>query len=155
MTVINNKENNDVSITQSFMIKKNGISGELRYSLFTDVLKDNKDLQIQYAMWVYMCLNNIAGYEIPDNAISVFGENDVKEEFNGNFGCTTFIQNPKSEYGEGYSFMMVEFFYKEKQGLVMRTFLFDDVAFLGMTADGQISSSSPLFTNYHTFRFMD
>ena len=51
--------------------------------------------------------------------------------------------------------MMVEFFYKEKQGLVMRTFLFNDIDFIGINANGSISPDSVWFANYHTFKFME
>jgi len=155
MTVIDSKVNNDVDITQSFMIRKNNTEGELRYSLFTDTVGNKDDLKIQYAMWVYICANNIAGFDVANNSFSNFNDNDVKNEFNGDFGCTTFIQNPKSDYGDGYKYMMVEFFHKLDQGLVMRVFLFNSIDFLGMDNDGNILSSSPLFTNYHTFKFME
>ncbi|WP_428768643.1 hypothetical protein V1L52_08180 [Treponema sp. HNW] len=155
MKVEQNKQNNDVNITQTFKIEKNGQKGELRYSLFTDMGEDDSDIKMQYAMWVFMCINNIAGFEVPSNIISSFNDNDVKNEFNGNFGCTAFLQDPKSEYSEGYKYMMVEFFYKEKQGLVMRVFLFNGIDFAGINEDGSISAESPLFTNYHTFRFME
>ena len=36
MKVAENLDNNDVAITQTFTINKNGQSGEVRYSLFTD-----------------------------------------------------------------------------------------------------------------------
>ena len=156
MTVIGAKENDDVAITNSFTIKKNNLSGEVRYSLFTDTGDgDDEDINAQYAMWVFMCLNNIAGYEVDGSNISVFNDDDVKKEFNGDFGCTTFIMDPKSQYGEGYKYMDVEFFYRKGQGLVMRAFLFNDVAFLGLNRDGTMSQDSPLFQNYHTFRFME
>lgn len=155
MKPIASKENDDVAITQSFLISKNGTQGELRYSLFTDLGGDPKALRTQFAVWVLMCTNNIAGYEVPSDAFSKFDDADVKREFNGDFGCTAFIQDPVSEYGEGYKYMMIEFFYREKQGLVMRVFLFNDTAFIGMDADGNVSDSSPLFSNYHSFTFMD
>lgn len=155
MKVIESKDNNDIAITQSFEIKKNTIQGEARYSLFTDLGGDAQSLGMQYAMWVFMCTNNIAGYEVSFDSITSFNDSDVKNEFNGDFGCTTFIKNPLSEYAEGYNFMMVEFFYRAEQGLVMRAFLFNDFEFLGIDETGNILTSSPLFSNYHTFRFMD
>ncbi|MBP5359623.1 MAG: hypothetical protein J6Y69_10655 [Treponema sp.] len=155
MKSVKNKKNPDVDVTQTFQVKKNKLKGELRYSLFTDCGGDDCDLEIQYAMWVYMCLNNVAGYEVPGDAISSFNDEDVKYEFNGDFGCTAFIQDPKSEYAKGYKYMMVEFFYKKDQGLVMRTFLFNDVAFVGIDEQGMISEDSPLFSNYHSFKFME
>ena len=155
MKIIEPKENDDVNVTQSFVINKNNTEGELRYSLFTDLGGDQKTLKLQYAMWVYMCANNISGFEVPASSFSNFNDEDVKNEFNGNFGCTAFIQNPESSYGSGYKYMMVEFFCKEGQGLVMRTYLFNTMDFVGIDGDGNISESSLLFNNYHTFKFMD
>ena len=51
--------------------------------------------------------------------------------------------------------MMVEFFCKEKQGVVMRVFLFNDLAFIGINENGQLSPDSTWFANYHTFEFME
>lgn len=148
-------KNNDVNITQSFAIEKNGVTGEVRYSLFTDCGGDEKSLKVQYAMWVFMCVNNAAGYEVPPDAISNFNDADVKNEFNGDFGCTVFLQDAVTEFGDGYKYMVIEFFYKKDQGLVMRTFMFNEVEFTGMNQDGSIAADSPLFTNYHTFKFME
>ena len=151
MQIIPNLSNNDVTVTQSFKLG----DGELRYSLFTDLGGSEDTLQIDYAMWVFMCLSNISGREITGNQISVFNDSDVQAEFNGDFGCTAFIVSPSSEYSKGYSFMMVEFFYKKNQGLVMRTFLFNDISFAGISPDGQMNPDNILNRNYHTFRFMD
>mgnify|MGYP003333689091 CR=1 FL=1 len=155
MQPVESLENNDVAITQSFSIEKNGYKGELRYSLFTDCGISADDLMVQYGLWSYMCLCNASGYEVPSSEIAQFSNSDVKEEFNGDLGCTAFIPQPQSEYGSGYNFMMVEFFYKKGQGLVMRSFLFNDFEFLGMNSDGSILSDSALFSNYHTFKFME
>lgn len=155
MTVLENKENDDVSVTQTFLINRNEIQAEVRYSLFTDTGNNENDLQLQFAMWVFMCINNAAGYEVPANEITSFKDSDVKKEFNGDFGCTAFLQDPKSNYAEGYKYMMVEFFCKKNQGIVMRTFLFNDVAFVGINEKGQLSPDSIWLANYHTFAFME
>ena len=153
--VIDNNQNEDVNVTQTFSITRNKINAEVRYSLFTDIGEDDSDLQMQFAMLVFMCINNIAGFEVPGNSISSFNNDDVKKEFNGDFGCTAFLQDPKSDYAKGYKYMMVEFFCKEKQGVVMRTFLFNDLGFIGINENGQLSPDSIWFANYHTFAFME
>ena len=51
--------------------------------------------------------------------------------------------------------MMVEFFCKENQGVVMRVFLFNDLEFIGINENGQISPDSLWLANYHTFEFME
>lgn len=155
MKVIDNKQNEDINVTQTFSINKNKINAEVRYSLFTDIGEDDSDLQMQFSMLVFMCINNIAGFEVPGNAISSFKNEDVKKEFNGDFGCTAFLQDPKSDYAKDYKYMMVEFFCKEKQGVVMRVFLFNDLAFIGINENGHLSPDSIWFANYHTFEFME
>lgn len=155
MKVLETKQNEDVSVTQTFAISKNNIDAEVRYSLFTDVGEDDSDLKMQYVMQVFMCINNIAGFEVPGSAISSFKDDDVKKEFNGDFGCTAFLQDPESDYAKGYKYMMVEFFCKAKQGIVMRTFLFNDMGFIGINENGQLASDSIWFANYHTFAFME
>ena len=37
----------------------------------------------------------------------------------------------------------------------MRTFLFNDIKFIGINPDESIPSDNPLFSNYHTFKFME
>lgn len=37
----------------------------------------------------------------------------------------------------------------------MRTFLFNDIEFIGINPDESISSDNPLFSNYHTFKFIE
>ena len=155
MQVLENKQNDDVSVTQTFSISRNNIDAEIRYSLFTDIGEDDSDLKMQFAALVFMCINNIAGFEVPGNYISSFNDSDVKNEFNGDFGCTAFLQDPKSDYTEGYKYMMIEFFCKKNQGVVMRTFLFNDIDFIGLNENGQILADSIWFANYHTFAFME
>lgn len=154
MTVIEAEPNEDVNVTQAFLIQKNDIKAEVRYSLFTDTSTNTDDLQMQYAMWVFMCVSNITGIDPSEVSLSTFNDADVKQEFNGDFGCTGFFQDPQSDYAKGYKYMMVEFFYKYGQGLVMRSFLFNDINFLGISDQG-ISADSLWYQNYHTFEFME
>lgn len=37
----------------------------------------------------------------------------------------------------------------------MRTFLFNDIEFIGINSDESIPSDNPLFSNYHTFKFIE
>ena len=101
-----------------------------------------------------MCVSNITGIDPSEVSLSAFNDADVKQEFNGDFGCTGFFQDPQSDYADGYKYLMVEFFYKNGQGLVMRSFLFNDINFLGLTEQG-ISVDSIWYQNYHTFEFME
>lgn len=148
-------QNDDVAITQAFEISKDNIKADVYYSLFTDTGGAEESLMMDYVMWVFMCVNNSVGYEVDLEALSVFNNSDVQQEFNGDFGCTGFFQNPVSDYANGHQYMMVEFFYKQNQGLVMRSFLFDDIGFMGITEDGHMSPDSLWLANYHTFEFME
>ena len=49
MKVVDSKENEDVNVTQTFIINKNNVQGELRYSLFTDLGGDKDQFKMQYA----------------------------------------------------------------------------------------------------------
>lgn len=106
-------------------------------------------------MWAFMCSSSIAAFKILFESYSNYNDSDVANEFNGDFGCMTFIQNPQSGYSEGYKFMIAEYFYRNNQGIVMRVFLFNDIDFIGINPDGSISETSLWFNNYHTFKFMD
>lgn len=149
------EKNDDLHVTQAFEIKKDGINAKVLYSLFTDKGGKTETLNMDYSTMVFMCLNNAAGYDVDPRVISMFNDSDVKKEFNADFGCTAFLRNPQSDYAAGYEFMMTEFFYKENQGLVMRSFLFNDFNFLGMDESGRVLASSIWYNNYHTFRFME
>lgn len=155
MKIIEVEENDDLSVTQAFEIEYEGIEAKILYSLFTDQGGDPETLDMDYASWVFMCLNNAVGYEVPANAISMFNNSDVEKEFNGNFGCTVFLMDPQSDYAKGYKYIMIEFFYKENQGLVMRSFLFNDMAFIGIDESGRMAANSLWLANYHTFSFME
>ena len=48
--VIDNNQNEDVNVTQTFSITRNKINTEVRYSLFTDIGEDDSDLQMQFYM---------------------------------------------------------------------------------------------------------
>lgn len=155
MTRIANKENPDIHITRSYAIKRGNNKGELRYSLFTDTGSQKDDAKIQTYVWSTMCLYNMCGFETPKGTLTPYGDNDVKGEFNGTCGFNAYVKNPKSKYAEGYNFLYIDFFYKENQGLVVRTFLFEDTAFLGVTPDGKISADSAWANNFDSFMFID
>jgi hypothetical protein len=90
---------------------------------------------------------NIAGYEIDLSRIEYFDDNDVKESFNGDFGVFGFIQDPSSDYGNGYKYILVELFYKNNIGFVVRAILSNDI---NLYID---YSSITYFEIYHSFRF--
>lgn len=153
MTLIESKENPDVAVTRTYKIKKGNEEGELRYSLFTDTGTDDSNAKMQAYIWALVCTKNMAGYDFPSKSLTPYGDNDVKGEFNGDYGFNAFIKSPKSVYSEGYNYIYADFFYKIGQGLVVRTFLFKDISFTGVNDDGSIKSDSAMFTNYDSFKF--
>ena len=156
MQQIESKENPDVSVFKTFKIKKGNEEGELRYSLFTDIDEtDFTNAKMQSYIWALVCTKNIAGYDFPSNKLTSYGDNDVKGEFNGDYGFNAYITNPKSKYAEGYNYIYADFFYKKGQGLVLRAFLFKDFSFFGINPDGTVRADSALFTNYDSFKFYD
>lgn len=155
MKILNPAQNEDLDVTQAFMISKGGISAELRYSLFTDTGGSDKSFNQQYVALVFTTLSNIYGKPFPMGNIKNFNPEDVKKEFNGDFGCTVTFSDFDSDYGKGYKYMNVCFFYKKNQGLVMRAFLTNDLAFFGINADGTYSSDNLMTTYFHSFKFMD
>ncbi len=156
MQQILSKENPDISVFKTFKIKKGNEEGELRYSLFTDINEtDFTNAKMQAYIWSLVCTKNIAGYDFPSNKLTQYGDNDVKGEFNGDYGFTAYIANPQSRYAEGYNYIYADFFYKKGQGLVARAFLFKDISFVGLNSDGSVREDSALFTNYDSFKFYD
>ncbi len=148
-------DNDDVAVTQAFEIRRGDLQGEVRYSLFTDTLPAGTDSALRFAVMTFMCASNIAGYEIPMESIASYAPADVKNEFNADLGGTVMIQKPVSEFGAGYDYISLDVFYKEGQGFVARTFLFNDPAFLGLTAQGNMDWNSPFWTHFHGFTFVE
>ena len=155
MTLVDSKENNDVAVTRTYSVKKGKEEGEIRYSLFTDIGEPDGKEKMQAYIWSLMCTMNMAGYEFPQKNLTPYGDNDVKGEFNGDYGFNAFIRQPKSEYADGFNYIYADFFYKKGQGLVIRAFLFKDISFVGLNPDGSVKPNSALFSNYDSFRFYD
>ena len=149
------EQNDDVVITKAFQINKDDISADVYYSLFTDVNGTDDLLMGDFAMWAFICLNNAVGYEVDLNSLGMYKDSDVQKEFNGDFGCFGFFKNPVSDFANGHKYIHVEFYYKRYQGMVMRSFLFDDLKFLGFSEDGTQSLNNLWVSNFHTFVFME
>jgi hypothetical protein len=118
---------------------------QVRYTFFTHTEKDFKNIEPAYFTCIFAVISNAAGYELDPNAIVDFKNDDVKQEFNGDFGTTTFIQDPKSDYGEGFKYMLLNTYYKENQGIVFQTILFND--------DEKVLNSPEFIELFHSFRF--
>lgn len=154
MKVAKTKSDYELPVHTAFSVKRNGKKGEIRYTLLTDCGGNKKDLKSQFVSTMIMCADTITGYDIPMEYFSPFKDSDVKAEFDGDFGYSVTIPSPKSKYAKGYKYITIEFFYKENQGMVIRAFLFNDIAFTGANDDGTINTDSAMFANYHTFKFV-
>ena len=117
-------------------------SYQIRYTFFKQTVEDYKDIRMAYSAFILAVIWNVAGYETDD--ILVFNDNDVEEEFNGDFGCTVFIIDPKSDFGEGFKYIMLNSYYKNNQGIVVQSILFNDLNF---------PENENFMDIFHSFRF--
>jgi hypothetical protein len=117
---------------------------EIRYGFFTQTQKDYADIKRAFALCIIPVAFNAAGGEFDLSEIELFDDADVKEEFNGDMGATAFIQNPESGFGAGYAYMLINFFYKRNQGIVVQTILFNDIEFAGTDQFAEV---------LHSFKF--
>jgi len=140
MILIDNPESEQLDSRYTFT--DNESNYQLRYSFFKQTVTDFKDVRMAFMVWTTVVLYNAAGYET-ESAVN-FNDSDVKDEFNGDFGCTKFVVDPRSDFGEGYKFIMINFYYKENQGIVVQSILFNDLDFV----------QNPNFDNiFHSFKF--
>jgi len=120
---------------------------ELRYTLFRQTEKNVQDIRKAVALMAIMTMFNIAGYEFDLSNISPFNDNDVKKEFNGDFGFVHVIMDPISDYAKGYKYVWSEIFSKNNIGIVFRTIMTNDIGFL-------LNYESIIFDEiYHSFKF--
>jgi hypothetical protein len=105
---------------------------QVRYSFFTQTIPgiSREDIIAPYSSCVLMTLLNMAGGEEGIANPRDFPDSAVKSEFNGDFGTTTVIRDPKSDYAKGFQFIVVNFFYKQDQGIVVQAILFNDINFV-------------------------
>jgi len=114
---------------------------ELRYSLFAQTEHNAANIHRSFALFVIPIIYSAAGFEVDLNEVELYDEQDVADEFNGDIGVSVFIQDPLSEYSSGYRFMLLSFFCKINQGILMQTILFDDIDFAGKAEFLEISHS--------------
>ena len=141
MILIENPQSEQLDTVYTFSNEES--SYEIRYTFFKQTISNYPNIKIAFVMCILPIFWNIAGYEL-DN-ISNFNDSDVKNEFNGDFGSTGFIVDPNSDFGKGYKFIMADFFYKENQGIVVRTILFNDLNFVQL--------NEKFLEIYHSFSF--
>jgi hypothetical protein len=115
---------------------------QIRYTFFKQTEMDYQNIRMAYGVCILSVIWNVAGYE--EGGITNFNDNAVKDEFNGDFGSTVFIQYPKSDFGKGYKYIMLNFYYKINQGIVVQSILFNNLNFI---------HSENFLDIFHSFRF--
>ncbi|MBO6100581.1 MAG: hypothetical protein J6P07_04525 [Spirochaetaceae bacterium] len=133
-----------IPVTQAFTVD-NGLYEE-RFTLFKDTGSKDKSRKMEYAKVGLEYASKAAGRTLTASDFVPFKDADVEEEFGGDFGHTCFVVDPPSSYAKGYKYMLIEFFCKESQGIVMRTILTDDETVFTEPAENFIYT-------YHSFRF--
>jgi hypothetical protein len=114
---------------------------ELRYSLFPQTEYNAANIHRSFALFIIPVINRAAGFEVDLNEVELYDEQDVADEFNADIGVSVFVPAPLSEFGSGYGFMLLSFFCKINQGIVMQTILFDNIEFAGTGEFEDISHS--------------
>jgi hypothetical protein len=99
-----------------------------------------------FSVFIMPIMLNVSGEEMNNGKVSRFNDGDVKNEFNGDFGTTVFIERPKSEFGGGYRYIMMNFFYKNNQGIVVQSILFNNM---------NILKNSNYDDIFHSFKFKE
>ena len=116
---------------------------EIRYTLFAQT-GSIKDYKVQVAMWAMIVVQNIAGDETSVQNSSAFKDDDVKKEFNDDYGLTSFVLGGKSDFTQGYKYVMINFFYKQPLGIVCQAILFNDIEW---------TKTMDFINEFHSFRY--
>ncbi|MCF0242258.1 MAG: hypothetical protein HUK25_06440 [Treponema sp.] len=146
-------ENGDLHVTQNFKYSLNGITFEIIYSAFAESgTEENR--RLKFSGFSYLCALNGTGLDISPDALFAYNDSDVRAEFNGDYGLGLFVENPASEFSKGYPYMLMDFYAKGGQGMIVRTFLFNDLHFV-MNDDGTMNPDSYWMKSYHLFKFKD
>ncbi len=119
---------------------------QVRYTFFkqTNNEPDYTKMKIPYRLLIMPVIFNIAGHD--NYNVSDFRDLDVLFEFNGSFGSTVFIRDPDSDFGRGYAYLMINFYYKVNQGIVAQSILFNDLSF---------AASQEFIDVFHSFKFLE
>ena len=131
MVSVSNKKFPELKVDHSFTDAKK--TYQLRYSLFKQIEDVNSrvtDIRMLYSAFALSVVLNVTADTTNEGNARPFNDNDVKKDFNGDFGTTVLIEKPKSEFAKGYQYMMINFYCKENYGLVVQSILFNDMSFL-------------------------
>jgi len=139
-----------IPTTQALNIDCEGIQAQIRFTLYKDTGIKEKDIEDTFIEFGSSTLFLLSSNEEP--SVSFFPPESLKTEFNADMGFTVMIKDTSSPYFDGYKYAILDVFYKNGQGAVVRTTLFNDIRFATEITETQL----PLhFRFYHNFRFLD
>ena len=128
MLSVQNKQFDEMKVDYTFTDAKK--TYQLRYSLFKQTAAADSDIMMPYTMFILPMMLNISGGENNVRSTKRFNDNDVKNDFNGDFGTTVFIENPRSDFGKGCQYLMLNFYCKKNHGIVVQSVLFNNTSIL-------------------------
>ncbi|MDR2073200.1 MAG: hypothetical protein LBP60_07190 [Spirochaetaceae bacterium] len=144
MLSISTQQFPEIKVDYTFSDTKNNY--QLRYSLFKQNEGGGEDIRMPFSMYTLPIILNISGEEMNNGNVNRLNDNDVKNEVNGDFGTTVYIERPKSEFGKGYRYIMINFYCKKNHGIVVQSILFNNANFVKSENFNDI---------LHSFKFKD
>lgn len=160
MDIIEVKNNESVDVTQAFRIRDipgANYKAEVRYSLFTDT-GTSPDMAIaEFGMFAMTCIMNATGLDMDNIPGTTYNVDEIQSVFNCDSGfTTTILPDIKTDFCKDYKYVKIDFFFKRGQGIVMRTFLADDLEFWGVNETGKkYTMNCPYNYFFDYFEFMD
>jgi hypothetical protein len=116
---------------------------EIRYVFFTQK-GPIEDPVVQVSMWAAMVISNAAGYRSTKQNTKAFRYADVREEFNADYGITSFGHGGVTDFTDGYTHVMMNVFYKKNLGIVCQAMMFNDTALI---------QTEEFVKQFHSFKF--
>jgi|GEM_PF-5282007 len=144
MILIDNPESVHLDTVYSFTNTERNY--QIRYTFFRQTNRDDPNIRTPFAVMMVPIIWNIAGREVTN--VNNFNDMEVGLAFNGDFGATIFIENPRSDFTEGFDYILLNFFYKNNQGFIVQSIFSNDPHFF--TFENIVFSDI-----FHSFRFRD
>jgi hypothetical protein len=135
--------NKSISQSYDFAFKDKDDRYEIRYIMFVEDGPIN-DIKMQAGFWSYIVTMNIAGDEKAIKNATIYKDEDVKNEFNADYGSFVFIIDSKTDFSNNYKYMLCNYFYKKGVGLMTQCILFKDITQISQNEIGGI---------FHSFKF--
>jgi hypothetical protein len=144
MVLLDNQKYPEMKVDYTFTDEKK--TYQLRYSLFKQIENTDQDVRMLFSVYILPIMLNISGNEMNNGNITRFDDDDVKNEFNGDFGTAVSIERPQSEFGKGYRYIMMNIYCKKNQGIVAQSILFNNTNILKNRQFDEV---------FHSFKFKD